>query len=578
MGTYVSFDKDTMADSSLTQDILVENSGITIDPKSIAVQYGTGEIYSYDASYNSTTSNVSSISFYTADKADGLSIGDGLLLSSGTAVPNESNTESGYTTILSNPDGTTNTLTDADLSQTAQLAFSDSGEVQDATTLQFNFTTNDLFIHGIKFDLVFGSDEYPEYSDSSFVDVAGVYLNGQNVALFNNEDSQPLSVISQNLNVGNFQDNQDGHIPIEYDGVSNKLTIYAPVQPGINTLKIAIGDTGDQAYDSGLYIANLEGTQLTGSGLSSVTQGTDTSDTMTGTADNETFDAGAGDDTIDPGAGNDVVLAGAGNDTIIGGEGDNQIDGGSGYDIAKYVKAFNETYVKVMDNDTIHVGLHSDNLLNVEEIDFSDQSFDTQNLLVEDDIAKIYIAYFGRAADADGLKYWATQAVNQANDQVANHGKIYSDAISGAIDDIASGFSDSAEAESMYTGINAGVMNEAQLTTFISSIYNNLFNRDAEQTGLDYWVKDGLALQQDGGNLGSIVKTIIDGAQDQPGTLDRTFMQNKAQVAWDYAKQYELSGKTWDDSLHDEAQSILTGVTTDTSSVNTHYDTILTMV
>jgi len=578
MGQYVSFDQDTMSNSSLTEALLVANSGITIDANSIVVQYGTSSgtsdysdynnDYDYDEILNDSTT-VSSLSFYTAGAQDGLSIGSGLLLSSGTASPEESNSSEGYSTSLASLDGAQYSLTDADLAQTATLAFSGSGDIYDATTLQFNFEISDLFTHGIKFDLVFGSDEYPEYSDSSYVDIAGIYLNGVNVALFNNEANQPLSVISQNLNVGNFQDNQDGHIPIEYDGVSNKMTVFAPVQPGINTLKIAIGDTGDSALDSGLYVANLQGTQLTGSGLSSVTSGTDTSETMTGTDNNETFDAGDGDDTIDPGAGDDIVLAGAGDDIIVGGNGDNQIDGGTGFDTVTYAKKFAETYIKIMDNDTIHVGLHSDNLLNVEEIKFSDMSFNASNLLIEDDIAKIYIAYFGRAADPEGLKYW----LNQANTQLSE-GRDYSSIIF----DIASAYSESAEAESIYTGINAGNMNEEQVTTFISNIYNNLFDRDAEQAGLDYWVKDALALQESGKNVGTIVKTIIDGAQDQQGQLDRTFMQNKAQVAWDYAKQYELVEKAWDsETLGSEAQAVLTGITTEDTSVNAQFDHILTL-
>ncbi len=187
------------------------------------------------------------------------------------------------------------------------------------------------------------------------------------------------------------------------DGISNKLTIYTPIQPGVNHIKIGVSDTGDQIYDSGLYIANLSGTQLEGSGLSAVTTGTDNNDNITGTSDNETFDLGAGNDYIDPGLGDDIILAGSGDDIIIGGKGNNQIDGGDGTDTVKYDINFGETYIKIMDNDTIHVGEHSDNLLNIESISFKDLSLDAKTLLIEDDISKIYVAYFGRAADPAGI-------------------------------------------------------------------------------------------------------------------------------------------------------------------------------
>ena len=595
MAQYVSFDHNTMSSDELMEALLVVDSGINIDLDSVTYQYGIvnsegsetgGDDYDYsDSETGSETGTeevekgeetqetqppanestlVTSLSIFTS--------GDdrGLLLSSGTATPNDTNTSGAYSVSLTNADGSGNPMTDDDLSLTAQDAFSGSGSINDATILQFSFQISDLFIHGITFDLAFGSEEYPEWSNSSYVDIAGIYLNGENIALFNNDANQPLSVISQNLEIGNFLDNTDGHLATEYDGISDELTIYAPVQPGMNTIKIAIADTGDTALDSGLFIKNLAGTQLTGSGLSSVTSGTETNDTITGTQSNETFELGGGDDYIDPGEGDDVVLAGEGDDTIVGGKGDNQIDGGSGVDKVIYAKKFVDTYIKVMDNETIHVGLNSDNLLNIEQIEFSDMTFNTANLLIEDDIAKIYIAYFGRAADPAGLKYWLDQANAQLED-----GRAYSDIIF----DIASAYSDSAEAESIYTGINAGSMSETQVTSFISSIYTNLFNRDVEQAGLDYWVAEGLAMQENGTNIGTIVKTIIDGAQDQQGQLDRTFMQNKAQVAWNYAKQHELAGAEWDDATQgDEAQAVLVGITSETDSVNAQYDYILTLV
>lgn len=566
MGLYTSYDSTTMSKESLLNTLVNDDSGLNIDINSIVVQYGTtSNYYNY---YDYTDSSVaSSLSFYSPEDGDGLNIDAGLLLSSGSATPPESNTSTNYTGQLY-PVGDYE-LTDEDLTNTAQLAFSGSGTITDATVLEFEFTISDLFIHGITFDLIFGSDEYPEYSDSSYVDIAGIYLNGENVALFNGNETQPLSVISENIAIGNFQDNTNGDIPIEYDGISNKMTIYAPVDPGTNTIKIAVADTGDSSYDSGLYIANLKGTQLQGNGLSSVTSGTDSNDTITGTEDNETFELGDGDDYINPGLGNDIILAGLGNDIIIGGYGDNQIDGGEGFDQVQYLTTFADTYLKIMDNDTVHVGLHSDNLLNVEEIAFTDISFDVEQLLMEDDISKVYIAYFGRAADPEGMTYW----LNQVSSEVEN-GKEYSDSIFS----IVSAYAESTEAETIYPGINSGDLTEDEMGTFVNTVYQNLFNRDAEQEGLDYWIEEGMSLQDNEISVGTMVKTIIDGAQDQLDQLDRTYMQNKAQASWNYAKQFELNDKSWSaESNYTEAKNILNTITEDSSSVNDTYDLIIDM-
>jgi hypothetical protein len=80
------------------------------------------------------------------------------------------------------------------------------------------------------------------------------------------------------------------------------------------------------------------------------------------------------------------------------------------------------------------------------------------------DIQKLYVAYFNRPADVGGLNYWET-VVEAANGSTA--------AVSAA-------FAASPEYKAAYAGLNtAGIVNE---------IYNNLFGRDAETTGLDYWV------------------------------------------------------------------------------------------
>lgn len=60
----------------------------------------------------------------------------------------------------------------------------------DATTLTVNFTVTDPGITGISFNIVFGSDEYPEWVNQ-YVDIGAILVNGVNVAYFNHDPHAP---------------------------------------------------------------------------------------------------------------------------------------------------------------------------------------------------------------------------------------------------------------------------------------------------------------------------------------------------------------------------------------------------
>ena len=216
----------------------------------------------------------------------------GFLLSSGVFKGN-SNTDSGFS--VENI-----TAGDDDLSATALAAFGGSGSTNDASTIEFNLDVTDSSISGLSFDLVFGSEEYPEFSNSSFVDVAAIYVNGQNVALFNDDPSTPLSVIDNNLVNGNFIDNTSGIYATEWDGFSQVLSIRANLQQGSNTIKIGVADTGDFILDSGLYVTNLDyiGGGATGGGVLIVVDGTTSDDDLTVGLSAQEINLFTGTDTV----------------------------------------------------------------------------------------------------------------------------------------------------------------------------------------------------------------------------------------------------------------------------------------
>lgn len=308
--TYTGSDKTTLTDA-----LLAPGSGVVIVPNSIML----------NASWETA------VNFYDGSLAP-LGIGAGLLLTSGNA-PGTSNTLPWY--------GQDNSINsgifyngDADIDKVVNTVFQTSS--YDATTFSFDFTVTDPTATSVSFDLVFGTDEFPEWVDTLFVDSAIVMVNGVNYALFNHDPMHPLSVISSNLAANYFQDNANNVLPIEYDGVSHVLKIIAPIIPGgvTNHIKIGVADTGDHIYDSGLFLANFSAGNIPGSGvvITSPSTGTEGDDNITGSSKDEYFDLKGGDDTCYAGAGDDIVVAGSGIDTVYGGSGNDEIKGDSGND------------------------------------------------------------------------------------------------------------------------------------------------------------------------------------------------------------------------------------------------------
>lgn len=296
--------------SQISSYLMAADSGFTLDNMTYTGAYGASSL----------------IDYFNPLATDGTAMGSGILLTSGDGTPNETNTQGWYST-------SNGVAGDADLTATAQAAFAGAGQTYDASMIEFTINITDPSLQGISFDLMFGSDEFPEWASTSFVDVAAVYVNGTNYGLFNGEETQPLSITSNNVDNGNMIDNADGSVPIEYDGISSKMTIYAPVVQGLNTIKIGIADTGDSIYDSGLFIGGLKGVREIGSGGVYVkTDSTDNDDHHMGNEAPEEYTCGDGNDTVFAAGGNDLIYGGQGADNLNGGNGDDNIFGGTGKD------------------------------------------------------------------------------------------------------------------------------------------------------------------------------------------------------------------------------------------------------
>ncbi len=186
------------------------------------------------------------------------------------------------------------------------------------------------------------------------------------------------------------------------------------------------------------------------------------------------------------------------------------------------------------------------------------------NLTPAQQLELIYIAYFNRAADGPGDAYWGGQNVAaQAAGQSASL----------ALTNIANSFAPQAETVALYPFltplVSGGTIDlstpaaQTGLTAFVGSVYENLFNRAADQAGQSYWVDQ---ITSGAVGLGAAALAIANGAT----ASDAIEVQNKITVAQDfttrtYSAGFGVSGAL-PASYIPEARSVLSGV--DGTSLN----------
>ncbi|RMD90198.1 MAG: 2,3,4,5-tetrahydropyridine-2,6-carboxylate N-succinyltransferase, partial [Alphaproteobacteria bacterium] len=123
----------------------------------------------------------------------------------------------------------------------------------DASYLQVDFIPTG---NVVTLDFRLASEEYPEWVNSQYNDVVGMWVNGVQA----NVSVQGNTASIGNINGGNaanlYVDNTADQYNTEMDGFTITLTFTAPVNPGVvNTLKIGVADTSDSLYDTNLLIA-----------------------------------------------------------------------------------------------------------------------------------------------------------------------------------------------------------------------------------------------------------------------------------------------------------------------------------
>jgi hypothetical protein len=119
-------------------------------------------------------------------------------------------------------------------------------------------------------------------------------------------------------------------------------------------------------------------------------------------------------------------------------------------------------------------------------------------------IQKLYVAYFNRPADYEGLAHWERVLTNN----------------NGNIDFVSSFFAQSNEYKDQVAG--------KSYFQIVNQIYNNLFNRDADIDGLNFWADK---LRAGTFTVDQIVKVIADTASDAGADKDKTTFGNKVKAA-----------------------------------------------
>jgi hypothetical protein len=221
------------------------------------------------------------------------------------------------------------------------------------------------------------------------------------------------------------------------------------------------------------------------------------------------------DRLIDTGGNNTVLLGKAGDDIINGGQGNDQINGGEGQDISEH-SGSQSSYSITISSSGIFItdrrsdGDGNDELIDIEYLRFLDGDWQLEkfsniiNLSAANltSFLEVYIAYFDRAADSEGLFFWGTAFANGTT-----------------LESIATLFNDSDEAKAAYP---SGTTNQE----FAITVYENVLGRNPDSSGLEFWVG-----QLNAGNVSrdQFILEVLRGVKD--GTSDRDYLDKKVDVA-----------------------------------------------
>jgi gliding motility-associated-like protein len=239
-----------------------------------------GGITATNITYNGSPVNATTVqgnvTFFNAQNQT-FPLASGLLLTTGNGVgaigPNDIGSD------------TQNLPATPDVSAEPDLNAIANGSVTNGVFLEFDFIPSG---DTLNFRYMFGSEEYPEFSPSSFNDAFGFFLSGPGInGTFENNAINlaqlpglgiPVTInnVNPTTNSNFYVDNGNGATygsSIQYDGTTVLLTAGASVQCGETYhIKLAISNVFDQSYDSGVFLeANSFGSNAVSVSVTTVT-------------------------------------------------------------------------------------------------------------------------------------------------------------------------------------------------------------------------------------------------------------------------------------------------------------------
>ena len=161
----------------------------------------------------------------------------------------------------------------------------------------------------------------------------------------------------------------------------------------------------------------------------------------------------------------------------------------------------------------------------------------SEDVPTESEVCKLYVATFNRAPDSAGLNYW----VNNSGLKLSQ---------------IAQSFFDQTETQLLYPSSTTN-------REFVQSVYLNLFNREPDTGGWDYWENE---LNLDRFTKNRFIEAVINGALNTETSLDLDILNNKLEVGLYFSNR----------GLEDEviAKSVLTNITSDVATITSAQSTI----
>jgi hypothetical protein len=237
-----------------------------------------------------------------------------------------------------------------------------------------------------------------------------------------------------------------------------------------------------------------------------------------------------GSDIIHGTKSDDFLYGSSGDDLLIGRSGDDTLDGDEGTDAAQISATTLATTITFFANGIINVtdrigSEGTDTLSSVETLFFSDRTLDLNSFSsltnLSDaqfkELAEMYVAYFNRAPDAEGLFYWADKlAEGRTMDQIAER------------------FFDQDETRALYT-------DPSNTDAFVTAVYANVLGRTPDEDGFKFWTGKLAAGEV---TQGAFVLKIILGAKNGGGANDVAYLSDKADVGLYYSAIKGMSDST----------------------------------